>query len=178
MIDDRIKRAIEVKDGELSEELLSRVKENLSRRKDQTIQFDPFVDSLFGSSETVDAETRVRYAIGQADLWQSSVRVGVRLRAAQSLADRLLERVRRPFHELAVFYVELMAQRQKAFNAHVVSALKILLEVVQRQGDEARSREVAELKAEIERLREQIRRLEDTVERLTESSDEKTASGQ
>lgn len=198
MIDDRLRGTIEVRDEEISEELYWLVKENLRKRGGQLIQFDPQVDDFFGSGQAGDAETRVRNAIDRADASQSSVKVGIQLRPAKSIMDVLLERVRRPLHQLVVFYVGLMADKQKVFNAHAISALRLLLEIATRQGKEAGAqgdaelrreaaelrREAAQLRAEVERLSEQIRRLEDMLQRPAterregaESTDEAAPGG-
>lgn len=166
MVDDRLQKTIEVRDKGVAEELFWHLEEGLRKRGAQLIRFDPLVDDFFGSKNADDAETRVRYAIERADFSRNSVKASIQLRTAQSIADRLLEWIRRPLHELVVFYVGLMAEKQKVFNSHAISAIRLTLEIVQRQSREARSQEIAELKAEIERLREQIGRLEDTIEHL------------
>lgn len=180
MSNGRIRQAIQVGDEEIARELYSHLEENLRNRGGQLIRFDPQVDDFFGSSQAGDAETRVRNAIDRADVSQSSLKVGIQLRPAKSIMDVLLERVRRPLHQLVVFYVGLMAEKQKAFNAHAVSALRLLLEIATRQGKEAGAqgdadlmreaaelrREAKQLRAEVERLTHQVEQIERVVERL------------
>lgn len=164
MSDDRLRKCIEVKDHEIAEELLRLVKDNSERRGSGKAEFEPEFGELLGMLWESNSEAKVRHAIGRADLWQSSLKVSIQLRPARSPIDWLFERVRLPLHELVVFYVELMARRQKTFNVHIIGAMRLLLDIIQRQSREDQSREVAELKAEIRRLREQVERLEDVIE--------------
>lgn len=180
VIEGRLRNTIEVRGEEIASELFWLVEENLRRRGKQLIQFDPQFHDFFGSSLGSDGEGRVRYAIERADVAQKSVKVGLRLRAPKSVVDTLLERVRRPLHQLAVFYVGLLAEKQKTFNTHAISALRLLLEISSRRSKEAGEqtdaklvREVVELRqettqlrAEVDRLCEVIRRLEDDLENL------------
>jgi len=75
--------------------------------------------------------------------------------SAQSSLGRALDRLRRPAHQLVVYYVNLLAARQAGFNKALASALEQIAEEI-----EALSLRIADLERENERLKEQIATLE------------------
>ncbi|MDA8188485.1 MAG: hypothetical protein M0T85_10125 [Dehalococcoidales bacterium] len=174
----RVKSALDIRDKQIAEELFWRVEEGLRARGEQRIKLDPMVDDLFNSALIDDTKLKIRYSIERAEFSLNSMKVDIQLRPARSVVDRVLERIRRPLHELVVFYVGLMANRQKVFNARAILALQLFSEAVQRPGNKARLEEAAELRAEVERLRTQIEQLEGTVERLVRDKGEATTARQ
>lgn len=78
------------------------------------------------------------------------------LEPAISAADNsLLARLKRPFHNLSLFYVNKLGQKQIAFNDRLLRAIKSLASL-----DEEKSREIQALREQVARLQQQIKNLE------------------
>jgi hypothetical protein len=160
---DKVKMTLEIRDQEIAEELINRVEEGIRLRRQQSARTGETSGNTLNPMLADDRKMRVHYTLEQADFSASNVKIDLELRVARTLVDRVLARVRAPFHDLVLFYIGLMAAKQRVFNSYAISALRLTYEIVQRNSSDARSKEVEELRIEVAQLRTQIEQLENAL---------------
>lgn len=72
------------------------------------------------------------------------------------LVGALIQRLRAAFHQLALYYVTMLAEQQRQFNAYVIQTCKTLIKELEQ---EPSPDEIQTLRTEVARLREQVNRL-------------------
>jgi hypothetical protein len=150
---------IEIHDPEINQtQIMEQIRERIRRRREE-LGYPRQVFPTFGAAaypgepegESFDAD--LYYHLRKAnDLYYQ---IGVDASLAPSPATqlpilgRLWKQIRREAHNLVLFYVGKLAQRQVAVNRHLVSTLNRM--AVQMQGQQ---KELQSLHEEIERLRD------------------------
>ena len=69
--------------------------------------------------------------------------------------NSFLARLKRPFHQLVLFYVNKLGQKQIIFNDRLLRAVQSLASL-----DDEKSREIESLRAQIDQLQQQVKDLE------------------
>ncbi len=158
---------IEIRDPEVDvEEIMQRIRERLRQRAAQK-KAEPWLPD-FGS-EMADIDPSVRalapkmcYSLQQAR--EQANKIWVDLLLTETMTRRipflggLWRRIRREAHNLVLFYVNILAANQAAFNNHVV---RILSELVGKQKQLLDQEDaLKQLRAEIEALRADLKELQ------------------
>ncbi|HEV8635516.1 MAG TPA: hypothetical protein VG370_14920 [Chloroflexota bacterium] len=119
--------------------IMAEIRANLAGRL--PLEPDP---SGLSYTPAAGAESELEWAIEEAAESARDLQIGDQLQPGVGLFGRLTARAKRPLHQLARFYVELLATRQSAVNRPLVRALELLAKRVAEQ-----EREIAELKRQL-----------------------------
>lgn len=146
---------VRIVDPELDvQAILAEIRENIARRP--PLDPDPR-DLVYRPQEAavLTAQTELEWLIDQASAAQRDLVIGERLAVPPGLVGALAARVKRPLHQLARFYVELLAQKVARLDDAVIRALSIIATRSNRVDDElaALRQEVRQLKAQLAELR-------------------------
>lgn len=128
--------------------IMAEIRARLRQRRPLDVDLDALVFRP-GGSAFASLEEEVRYYLDQARAGNERLVVGEQLRAQRT---RPLDPLRRAFHQLVQYYVDALAQRQRAVNADVLSAMAALLHRVTALAEE-QQRIITALRAELERTR-------------------------
>lgn len=133
------------------------------RRSDATskgIDYDNLATGKFDMQSSGRLPQQLHEAVFQADLLRDKTQVQLLVSERPlPIIGRVVERMRTALHQAIIFYVNMGAQRQAAFN---VEAAKSLTALVQALEDEVEHKEAAlqELRTEIRELRGQVNAIE------------------
>jgi hypothetical protein len=137
------------------EEIMRRIREDLARRqegeKEETVAPWP-VTGRFSARFYSD--------LHQVNLSQDKLYVSPYLAEGRRvpLMSRLWRRVRWSLHQLALFYVNALAERQATVNGQLVRVLNQLVHELEKPSEET---DIGQLRQEIRALQERVSRLED-----------------
>jgi len=150
---------IEIRDPEIdAQEIMRRIRERVRQRAAQK-KAEPWLPDFGSEVAEVDSPTgaftpKMYYTLQQAR--EQANRIWVDLLLAETTTQRipflggLWRRIRREAHNLVLFYVNILAANQAAFNNHVV---RILSELVGKQ------EQLLDDEDTLKRLREEIQAL-------------------
>ena len=136
------------------EDIMNDIRKRVRERQTQDItagvmKADPFDRD---GSHTRSAEANVYRFIYEARAHAANIRVPLSMAARNpSPMNRLLDRLRRGFHNLVVYYLSLLADRQITFNQAAVGTMASLLEKLEIAEDR-----IAELEQEVTAMRQQL----------------------
>ncbi|MBI2320995.1 MAG: hypothetical protein HYU88_02595 [Chloroflexi bacterium] len=147
--DDDVAGVFEIRDEQIDvAAIMAEIRARLRERRPLDVDLDELVFRPGGSAFT-SLEDEVRYYLDQARAANERLLVGEQLRAQRT---RPLDPVRRAFHQLVQYYVDALAQRQRAVNADLLSAMSAVLHRLTALAEE-QQRTIAALRAELERTR-------------------------
>lgn len=151
---------VEIQDPEVDPDwLMEQIRERIRRRREELgyerRSFPSYEAAAYPREpEGEDYDADLYYHLKRAN--RLYMDLGVDLTLAPSpmtqlpIVGRLWKRVRREAHQLVLFYMGKLAQRQVAVNRHLVSTLNRLVVQLQEQ-----RRQIRALEAELEQLRPQ-----------------------
>lgn len=128
--------------------IMEEIRSRLRERQPLDVDLDALVFRP-GSSAFASLDEEVRYYLDQARAANERLLVGEQLRAQRT---RPLDPLRSAFHQLVQYYVDALAQRQRAVNADLLNALTALLHRLAALADE-QQQTIAALRVELERSR-------------------------
>lgn len=150
---------IEIHDPEINPaQIIEEIRERIRRRREE-LGYPQKVFPVFGAAaypgepEGEDYDADLYYHLRQAN--ELYYQIGVEISLAPSPITRLpilgwlWQRVRREAHNLVLFYLARLVQRQVAVNRHLVSTLNRMVVQLQEQQRELRS-----LREEVHRLKQ------------------------
>jgi len=151
---------IEIRDHKIKvKKIKRRIRENIARRKAaegaKEVEFPTFEPS---STTYHPEEADLHSSLQQAKATHANLYVGLYLtKRGPRLLGQPWALLRRKFHELALFYVNILAGKQTLFNTHVVHTLERIVKALEDRGSQE---ELENQGREIERLRRRVERLE------------------
>lgn len=158
---------IEIRDPEIDvQEIMRRIRERVRQRAAQK-KAEPWLPTFGSEIADVDSSAgaftpRMYYTLQQAR--EQANRVWVDLLLTETALQRipflggLWRRIRREAHDLVLFYVNILASNQAAFNNHVV---RILSELVGKQEHLLDDRDsLKQLREEIQALRAELKEVQ------------------
>jgi hypothetical protein len=144
-------------------EIMQEIRERIANREEEGLLEDvDFPSFLRGDDIEVTSseffEQEMRYNLEQANLAYDKVWVSLHLVSRPvPLVGRVWLDVRRQFHQLVVFYVNMLAGKQVAVNEYVVRTLNHLVHSVTSL---AKEKDIRTLQDQVAELKERVRELE------------------
>ncbi|MBN1874894.1 MAG: hypothetical protein JXA33_11745 [Anaerolineae bacterium] len=162
-----LEAVIEIRDQEIDAEAIMRqIRENIRQRRIQAEAEGLDHASLASGTFTPRFTENLYIALRQLETTPYA-RPGVGLAIAKTAAipvfGALVQRVRTALHQLVIYYVNMLAEQQSSFNAHVIQTLKAMVKELEK---EPRPDEMTVLRDEMTQLREQVKHLEAEKERV------------
>ena len=163
-VPDDLDEIIEIHDPEIDvKAIVAQIRANLA---EHNANYKPVYFPSFGAqANRPDADEpalspELYYDLGQLNVNYDQITVSSTLEAQPaSPAGRLIGRVKLEFHNLAVYYVNLLASKQVSFNDHATRSLNEMVKELERQRAETEA-----LRQEVTALRRRLAHLEGTDE--------------
>jgi hypothetical protein len=153
---------IEIRDPDIDvEEIMTQIRKRIQQRRaeaqGQGLDYDRLVDDNSYAPHAVDqSDSELAYEIYQVRSTADTIWVSLSIAGRRvPLIDGLVARVRRELHNLVIYYVNMLAGRQVAFNR---SAANVLLRLVETR-NESRD-QIAALEEEVAGLRQRLEAME------------------
>ncbi len=154
---------VEIRDPEIdAAEIMRRIRERIRQRRVEAeeagVDYDAFLRTLATDRENARFDKSLYTALRQTAAMSDHLGVGLSLtRPSIPLLGPLIQRVRTALHNLALYYVNLLALQQREFNRHIVQLFVSLIRSLEREPGPS---EVEELRQELARLRARVDELE------------------
>lgn len=146
---DNLEEIIEIRDPDINvAEIMNKIRENLAKRPPPEIDVSSLRYEAWRLGGYLSLEEKLEQNLQQALSLRDKVFVGDQLRPARGLVQKALISIKRQFHQLVRFYVDLASARQVGVNIHLSEALSALAE------------KVKEDEEKIKRLEERLKKLE------------------
>jgi hypothetical protein len=146
---DDLADVFEIRDDQIDvAAIMAEIRARLRERQPLDVDLDALVFRP-GTSAFASVDEEIRYYLEQARAANERLLVGEQLRAQRT---RSLDPVRGAFHQLVQYYVDALAQRQRAVNADLLNALAALLHRMAALAEE-QEQTIALLRSELERSR-------------------------
>ena len=161
-----VAQVFRIEDPEIDvRDLVARIRTNLEQRPGLPVDPETLL-AEFGRPTFLTPADELAYSIERLSAILEQRLPSDRMRTSDAALDRVLNRIRKPFHQLVRYYVDPYAERQEELVRWVAAVLgamaKTTGEVGGRGLDHALSDDVAALRAEVTALRAEVTALRDT----------------
>ncbi len=159
--EDDLEQILEIRDPQIDAEAVMRqIREAIRKRRAQAeaqgVDYESFVEGLYTSQDSARFDGQVYYDLRRMSLSYNKIGVGLSLTANRlPIIGGMMQRVRAALHHLVLYYVNMMAGQQVAFNEYALRALSALVKDLD-----------SEPRGEAQALREQVAALEARVQQL------------
>ena len=156
-----LETAIEIRDPEIDAEAIMRqIRANIRQRRMQAEAEGLDYTSLASGTYVPRFDENLYTVLRQLETTpyaRPDVRLAIAKPAAIPVVGALVQRVRTALHQLAIYYVNMLAEQQRSFNALVIRTFKALVRELEKESLPA---EVTALRDEVQQLRERVKHLE------------------
>ena len=151
---------IEIREPEIDvEAIMAHIRANLATRDEegQPVRFPSFtMDPSHEREGNGPLSEELYYNLGQLNLNYDQIWVDSTLESRPvPVIEPLIRRLKHEFHNLSVYYVNLLAGKQVSFNAHATRIFNQMVKELERK-----EAEVDALRQEVDALRQRLARLE------------------
>ncbi len=159
MNDNDMDNVIEIRDPDIDAEAIMRqIRDNIRQRRAQAEAQGLDYDALLEGGYATRFESNVYLDLRHASSTCSKMGVGLSLTGSPlPVFGALVQRLRAALHQVAIYYVNMLAAQQNRFNEHVVRSLMGLVKELEKGPT---PNELHELRQEIARLQARLEQLE------------------
>jgi hypothetical protein len=136
-------------------EIRARIQQRRAQAEAQGLDFDALAEGRFTPDRPARFNAELYYELRRLSLSGEQIGVGLSLTASRlPLIGPLVQRVRLALHQLAIYYVNMLARQQARVNAYDAQAWAALMADLEAKAAEAEAlrREVDQLRARIDGL--------------------------
>lgn len=155
---------LEIRDEHIdTEAIMAAIRESIMRRREDAasrgIDFEALATGTFVRASAERFQPDLYESLYSMSVLKDKAQVGMHLtETAVPVISPFVQKLRRMLHAIALFYVNMSAERQIAFNAAVTKTTTNLVRALDRESD--RLFEIESLKSEVARLTDRIAELE------------------
>ncbi|MCX6017988.1 MAG: hypothetical protein NTZ50_05685 [Chloroflexi bacterium] len=159
---------IEINDEKLDiEGILQAIRIQILQRREKAstegIDFDALARGTGSIPDAVRFPPSLHESMFQAEMLRDKTQVSLFVTARpMPIIGGLIQRLRTGLHQIAVFYVNIAAQRQIAFNVEVARSLTQLVSTLEaeQKSESAADASIAQMREEIDYLKRRVEELE------------------
>ena len=140
-------------------EIRARIRQRRAQAEAQGLDYDAFVEGLYAAKTAARFDRELYYDVRRLRLSYNKIAVGLSLTTNRlPVIGPLVQRVRAALHHLVLYYVNMMAGQQMAFNECVVRALSRLVKNLE---DEPAPSDIKTLREQVNELQMRVQQLEE-----------------
>ena len=164
--EDDLAGVVEFRDPEIDAEAIMRtIREKIRQRRAQAeaqgLDYESFVEGLYAAQVSARFNHELYYDLRRLSLSYNKIAVGLSLTGNRlPIVGALIQRLRAGLHYLVLYYVNMLAGQQMAFNEYVVRALTTLVQDLE---SEPAPSKVKALQEQVDALQARVQQLEKTL---------------